>query len=186
VLKEEESYYLAKMAAGDLTETERIQFEALQDTIAEVEDGILSKTEETLSALREAFAIAVEGILRDFEESVAGAGNTLEDLAADYEYYLEIQERHVSTSKELYEISKLNRQIEQDIAESSSALYKQRLAALQEEIKAKSADRALTEYDITMMNLEYELLQKKMALEEAQNAKDTVRLTRDSSGNMVY
>lgn len=186
VLKEEESYYLAKMAAGDLTETERIQFEALQDTIAEVEDGILSKTEETLSALREAFAIAVEGILRDFEESVAGSGNTLEDLAADYEYYLEVQERHVSTSKELYEISKLNRQIEQDIAESSSALYKQRLAALQEEIKAKSADRALTEYDIQMMNLEYELLQRQMALEEAKNAKDTVRLTRDSSGNMVY
>jgi hypothetical protein len=25
-----------------------------------------------------------------------------------------------------------------------------------------------------------------MALEEAKNAKDTVRLTRDSSGNMVY
>ena len=186
VLKEEESYYLAKMAAGDLTETERIQFEALQDTIAEVEDGILSKTEETLSALREAFAIAIEGILRDFEESVAGSGNTLEDLAADYEYYLEVQERHVSTSKELYEISKLNRQIEQDIAESSSSLYKQRLAALQEEIKAKSADRALTEYDIQMMNLEYELLQRQMALEEAKNAKDTVRLTRDSSGNMVY
>lgn len=186
VLKEEESYYLAKMAAGDLTETERIQFEALQDTIAEVEDGILAKTEETLSALREAFSIAVEGILRDFEESVAGSGNTLEDLAADYEYYLEVQERHVSTSKELYEISKLNRQIEQDIADTSSSVYKQRLAALQEEIKAKSADRALTEYDIQMMNLEYELLQRQMALEEAKNAKDTVRLTRDSSGNYVY
>lgn len=186
VLKEEESYYLAKLAAGDLTETERIQFEALQDTIAEVEDGILAKTEETLSALREAFSIAVEGILRDFEESVAGSGNTLEDLAADYEYYLEVQERHVSTSKELYEISKLNRQIEQDIADTSSSVYKQRLAALQEEIKAKSADRALTEYDIQMMNLEYELLQRQMALEEAKNAKDTVRLTRDSSGNYVY
>lgn len=185
-LKEEQSYFLAKMAAGELTETEREQFEALQDTIAEVEDGILSKTEETLTALREAFSVAVEGILKDFEESIAGAGNSLEDLSSDYEYYLEVQERHVSTSKELYEVSKLNRQIEQDIAESSSSLHKQRLAALQEEIKAKSADRALTEYDIQMMNLEYELLQRQMALEEAKNAKDTVRLTRDSSGNYVY
>lgn len=186
VLKEEQAYYLAKMAAGELTETERKQFEALQDTIAEVEEGILSKTEETLTALREAFALTVEGILKGFEESIAGAGNSLEDLAADYEYYLEVQERNVSASKELYEISKLNRQIEQDIADTSSSVYKQRLAALQEEIKAKSADRALTEYDIQMMNLEYELLQRQMALEEAKNAKDTVRLTRDSSGNMVY
>lgn len=185
-LKEEEAVYLAKMAAGDLTETERIQFEALQDTIAEVEDGILSKTEETLSALKEAFANSISGILRDFEESIAGAGNSLEDLASDYEYYLEVQERNVSTSKELYEVSKLNRQIEQDIADTSSSVYKQRLAALQEEIKVKSADRALTEYDIQMMNLEYELLQRQMALEEAKNAKDTVRLTRDSSGNYVY
>ena len=72
------------------------------------------------------------------------------------------------------------------IAELPDSVYKQRLAALQEEIKAKSADRALTEYDIQMMNLEYELLQRQMALEEAKNAKDTVRLTRDSSGNYVY
>ena len=185
-LKEEEAYYLAKMASGELTETEREQFEALQDTIASVQDGILSKTEETLSALKEAFSSMVSGILRDFEESIAGAGNSLEDLAADYEYYLEVQERNVSTSKELYEVSKLNRQIEQDIADTSSSVYKQRLAALQEEIKAKSADRALTEYDIQMMNLEYELLQRQMALEEAKSAKDTVRLTRDSSGNYVY
>lgn len=185
-LKEEEAYYLAKMASGELTETEREQFEALQDTIASVQDGILSKTEETLSALKEAFSSMISGILRDFEESIAGAGNSLEDLAADYEYYLEVQERNVSTSKELYEVSKLNRQIEQDIADTSSSVYKQRLAALQEEIKAKSADRALTEYDIQMMNLEYELLQRQMALEEAKSAKDTVRLTRDSSGNYVY
>ena len=35
------------------------------------------------------------------------------------------------------------------------------------------------------MNLKYELLLKQIALEEAQNAKSTVRLTRDSEGNMM-
>ena len=37
-----------------------------------------------------------------------------------------------------------------------------------------------------MNQLQYELLLKKIALEEAQNAKSTVRLTRDSGGNYVY
>ena len=44
----------------------------------------------------------------------------------------------------------------------------------------------LTEYDIEMNRLQYELALAKIGLEEAQNAKDTVRLTRDESGNYIY
>jgi len=44
----------------------------------------------------------------------------------------------------------------------------------------------MTEYDIEMMNLQYQLVLKQMALEDAQNAKSVVRLTRDNDGNYAY
>jgi hypothetical protein len=37
-----------------------------------------------------------------------------------------------------------------------------------------------------MAQAEYDVLQKKIALEEAQEAKNQVRLTRDSEGNYGY
>ena len=60
------------------------------------------------------------------------------------------------------------------------------LAALKEEINLKSKSSQLTRYDLEMMELSYELILKRQALENAQNAKKTVRLTRDASGNMIY
>jgi hypothetical protein len=60
------------------------------------------------------------------------------------------------------------------------------LKALQEEINLISEKNDLSEYDIEMMNLQYQLTLAQIALEEAQASKDTVRLTRDQDGNMAY
>lgn len=187
VLKEEEQYYLARMnSAEGLTETERIQYEALQETMNEVQANILSKTEETLQALKDMYDTTIEDIMKDLEESMVGVGNDLAWLTEEYGFYMEEMEQYVSSQRELYEISKLNRNIQQSINDTTSSVHKKQLKALQDEINAQSELKELSEYEIEMMNLKYELLLKQIALEEAQNAKSTVRLTRDSEGNMVY
>lgn len=187
VLKEEEQYYLARMnSAEGLTETERIQYEALQETMNEVQANILSKTEETLQALKDMYDTTIEDIMKDLEESMVGVGNDLAWLTEEYGFYMEEMEQYVSSQRELYEISKLNRNIQQSINQTTSSVHKKELKALQDEINAQSELKELSEYEIEMMNLKYELLLKQIALEEAQNAKSTVRLTRDSEGNMVY
>ena len=187
VLKEEEQYYLARMnSAQGLTETERIQYEALQETMNQVQADILSKTEETLQALKDMYNTTIEDIMKNLEESMVGVGNDLAWLTEEYGFYMEEMEQYVSSQRELYEISKLNRNIQKSINDTTSAVHKKQLKALQDEINAQSELKELSEYEIEMMNLKYELLLKQIALEEAQNAKNTVRLTRDSEGNMVY
>ena len=187
ILRNEEQYYLDRLnSAQGLTETERQQYEALEQTIAEVNADILSNTEAALKQIAEAFNNEIESIFEDLEERVAGVGNSMQDLADAYSYYQEQQERYVTSARELYEVNKLNRQIEKTMSETSSKVYKNLLAALQERINKQSELNELTEYDIKMNQLQYELLLKKIALEEAQNAKSTVRLTRDSNGNYVY
>lgn len=187
ILRSEEEYYLERMnSAEGLTETERQQYEDLEQTIADVNSNILSDTESTLNQIAEAFNNEIEIIFKDLEERIAGVGNSIQDLADAYSYYQEEQSRYVTSARELYEVNKLNRQIEKTMNETSSKVNKNLLAALQERINKQSELNELTEYDIEMNQLQYELLLKKIALEEAQNAKSTVRLTRDSGGNYVY
>ena len=57
---------------------------------------------------------------------------------------------------------------------------------MQEKINKQSELNQLTEYDIEMNQLQYELLMARIKLEESQNAKDVVRLTRDENGNYAY
>lgn len=187
ILRSEEQYYLDRMnSAEGLTETERQQYEDLEKTIADVNSNILSDTESTLNQIAEAFNNEIEIIFKDLEERIAGVGNSVQDLADAYSYYQEEQSRYVTSARELYEVNKLNRQIEKTMNETSSKVNKNLLAALQDRINKQSELNELTEYDIEMNQLQYELLLKKIALEEAQNAKSTVRLTRDSGGNYVY
>lgn len=186
-LKKEEEYYLERMnSAEGLTETERKQYEALEETLNNVQSNILSDTQSTLQAIAEAFNNEVEIIISDLEKMIAGSDNSLQDLADAYSYYQEEQERYVTSARELYEVNKLNRSIEKTMATTTSTVNKNLLAALQERINKQSEENELTEYNVEMNQLQYELLLKKIALEEAQNAKNTVRLTRDAGGNYVY
>lgn len=186
-LKKEEQYYLERMnSAEGLTETERKQYEALEETLNNVQSNILSDTQSTLQAIAEAFNNEVEIIISDLEKMIAGSDSSLQDLADAYSYYQEEQDRYVTSARELYEVNKLNRNIEKTMATTTSTVNKNLLAALQERINKQSEENELTEYNVEMNQLQYELLLKKIALEEAQNAKNTVRLTRDAGGNYVY
>lgn len=186
-LKKEEQYYLERInSAEGLTETERKQYEALEETLNNVQSNILSDTQSTLQAIAEAFNNEVEIIISDLEKMIAGSDSSLQDLADAYSYYQEQQGRYVTSARELYEVNKLNRNIEKTMATTTSTVNKNLLAALQERINKQSEENELTEYNVEMNQLQYELLLKKIALEEAQNAKNTVRLTRDAGGNYVY
>ena len=59
-----------------------------------------------------------------------------DDLKSEYEYYTESQERYLSTAKELYEVSKLNRNINSALTKATTSASRAKLKALQDEINA--------------------------------------------------
>ena len=187
VLTEEEDRFRNKIEAGQqLTELEKQQYAALQEQIQETREQVLSATEETLETLQAGYENTINGIAQDLDEFMAGAAGSIAHLADQYAYFQEEQGRYVSTARELYEVSQLTRDIENSIADASTAASKEALKALQEKINKQSELNELTEYDIEMNQLQYQLLLARIQLEEAQNAKDTVRLTRDDNGNYAY
>lgn len=183
-LNQQAEYFKGKGA--QMTELEKEQYEALQEKIRDVNSEVLSSTQDTLSALQDAYNNAISDIFKKLDDAMGGAEDSVQALADKYGYYQEEQQRYVSTAKELYEVSKLNRSIEQSIEDSTTAASKERLKALQKLIAAQSKANKLTQYDLDMMNLQYQLALAMEELENAKNAKDTVRLTRDDNGNYGY
>ena len=183
-LNQQAEYFEGK--GTQMTELEKEQYEALQEKIRDVNSEVLSSTQDTLSALQDAYNNAISDIFKKLDDAMGGAEDSVQALADKYGYYQEEQQRYVSTAKELYEVSKLNRSIEQSIEDSTTAASKERLKALQKLIEAQSKANKLTQYDLDMMNLQYQLALAMEELENAKNAKDTVRLTRDDNGNYGY
>jgi hypothetical protein len=64
---------------------------------------------------------------------------------------------------------------------------KQKLKALLNDINALQEDGVqMSEYDLEYLQKTYDLRMAEIELEEAQSAKDTVRLARDTEGNWSY
>lgn len=186
-LLEEEERFQEKIRNGQqLTELEKAEYAALTEQIQETRDTLLSSVIESLEVVRESYENTINSIADDLDNFMAGAAGSMAYLQEQYGYFQEEQERYVSTSKELYEVSKLNRDIEGTLATTTSSAAKEALKALQEKINKQSELNELTEYDIEMNQLQYQLLLARIKLEEAQNAKDVVRLTRDENGNYAY
>ena len=186
-LLEEETRFRAKMESGEqLSDVERKQYEALAEQIRETRDELLSSTQESMEAIRAAYENTINAIAEDLDNFLAGSATSISHLADQYSYFQEEQSRYVSTAQELYEVSKLNRDIEESLQKATTDASKEALKALQEKINKQSELNELTEYDIQMNQLQYQLLLARIQLEEAQNAKDVVRLTRDENGNYAY
>ena len=186
-LREQEEYFKnRKEQNGELTDLEQEQYDALMKKIRETESAVLDSTQTTLEVLQAGYENTINRIAQDLDEFMAGAAGSISHLQEQYAYFREEQGRYVSTAKELYEVSSLNRDIENTLAETTSAASKEALKALQEKINKQSELNEMTEYDIEMNQLQYQLLLARIQLEEAQNSKDTVRLTRDDNGNYAY
>lgn len=175
------------------TDVLKEQYDSVEQHIINAEDDLAEKTQQTLEDAKSKFQNTIDAILKAtdlaFKALVDANGNLIlsfDEVAKDFNYWNEQQGWYVSTAKELYEVSKINRQIDDSIADSTTATSKERLKALRDEINAYAEKNRLTEYDIEMNELQYKMALAMQNLEDNQNAKSTVRLTRDENGNYGY
>jgi hypothetical protein len=185
-LKESRAKIEEQIAEHGWTDVLTEQWNEVNQAIIDGEDDLLSKTNQTLTDAQNKFVNTMNAIVDTFDEKLFGMKGGLAKLEDDYAYYQEEQARYLSTSRELYEVAKLNREIEGSLSDATTKASKERLKALKEEINAKAEAGRLTEYDVQMMELQYKHALALQELEEAKNAKSVVRLTRDENGNFGY
>ena len=143
--------------------------------------------EDAQERVKVLFDDTIKSITDNFEKAMSGIYGNLEALQDAYDRQSEINERYLEDYEKIYELSKLNRDIGNSIDNTDNIRAKQELMKLQEEINALEESGAeISKYDLDFLRQKYELRLAEIALEEAQNAKSQVRMTRDSEGNWNY
>jgi hypothetical protein len=159
----------------------------LEEQLADSESNFMDSWTAALETASEAFDNNMARISESYSKALGGVAGSLEQLTDQFEKQSELADYYLKDYEKTYEISKLNRQINQSIDDSDSVAAKQALASLQDELLAYQKEgKQMSDYDLQYLQKKYDLTVAQIALEEAQNAKSQVRLQRDSLGNYGY
>lgn len=163
------------------------EIEQQEDRVRELAESWSSSWESALKVAEESFTNAIKRATDAFSEAMAGQAKNLDNLREYYDMQKTLNDKYLPTYQKIYELNKLTRDVNNAIDNTTNIAGKERLLELQEDILKRQKDGVqVTEYEIGFLQRRLELEQARIAMEEAQNAKSMVRMTRDSEGNWSY
>ena len=155
--------------------------------LMEDQEAFMSSWNDALQTAADNFTAQMDRAFENLEKSLTGIFGSFDQLSNYMEQQQSVADRYLNASEKTYELSKLNRKLQKDLDKTDSKKAQKELLAMQEEIAAYQASGVeMSERDLQALQKKYDLKLAEIALEEAQNAKSTVRLTRDSEGNFGY
>lgn len=186
--KEAQAALADRQADGDTSSVKfwENQVEVLKQETEKASDEFLASWEETLEAAQDLFEMRVEMAVNILSNALSPF-ETLEDFQDKYEKAKTVNEEYLDDAERLYELNKLNRQLNLQLADTNDLLAKQKLRDIQQEIHDLQADGVkMSQYDLEYLQKKYDLQLAEIALMEQQNSKTSMRLVRDAAGNWTY
>lgn len=176
----------AKMSGTELEEYEKTVLAKDRALLQEYEKEEQTAFQTWIEKLQAIHDNNINQIYQDFEDNLTGEYGSFSNLDAAMERQKSITEEYLTKTNQLYETNKMLRNLQKDIDKTDSRMAKEKLKAFSDEITAMQNKEKLTKTDLDLAKAKYEVLKAQIALEEAQNAKSTVRLQRDNEGNYGY
>ena len=156
--------------------------DAWQKEVESLNSSIITAMEDAA----EAYANAIDVAMQEMEFAFTD-GMGFDYIQDEWDLVNENADKYLDTINAAYEISSLENKFVSAINNTDSLSAQKKLrAAMEDEIKLLEEADQISQYDIDRANLKYELTLKQIALEEAQANKTTMKLRRDSQGNMSY
>lgn len=179
----EEQYQKATSDA----ERERIQLQldAVDESMREAQEDMLAKTEEWANITYEVLQNEIAKAKKEFEE-LATNGLGWDALNTTMSHSSTMADEYLTKTNQIYETEKMMNELQQKIDKTTNEAAKAKLKAYQDEIQALQDKNELTNTELEIAQAKYDVMVAEITLEEAQNAKSTVRLQRDSEGNYGY
>lgn len=159
--------------------------DALLEDYQEAQDAMLEATAQAMKAAKNIYSNALDDIFYEFENKMT-RGLGFDQLQAKYNRTKDEDNRFLDGVNRFVETQDLNNKVQESIAKANTDYAKSTLKALQDEFAERQANADLSEYDLKIMEAKYNMTLKQIALEEAQNAKNKVRLVRGANGNYNY
>ena len=159
--------------------------DATIDSVNDAQDEMLSNVEEKAEAMRAVIENKMAQIAKIMEDTFTnGAG--FDTFMSEFEKLNSRQEEYLTKTNQIYETNKLMRQAAQAADKTDNEVAKQKFKNFENETKKLQENAKLSNLELEIQQAKYDLLLAEIALEDAQNAKSTVRLQRDNEGNFGY
>lgn len=159
----------------------------MEDELQSAKEAFMSSWEEALQASADRYAQAVDNIIEEFSDKIAGLYGSLDELQEAYDRASDIDSQYLEDYEQIYQLSKLTRDINNSIDDTDNIAAKEEYRDLLKEINQIEEDGTkLSEYDLEVLQKKFELKQAQIALEEAQNTKSSVGMVRGEDGNYSY
>lgn len=159
-------------------------------------DAIIAARQEAENTMYEDWKAHLEACNAVLENELNRTKKVWDDIYTDgqgWEYLEQVMDlaqcigdKYLTKTNQLYETNKMLRTIQQDMDKTTNKAAQQRLNNFAKEIQNLQQIGELSKDNLEIAKAQYEVLKAEIALEEAQNAKSTVRLQRDNEGNYGY
>lgn len=162
------------------------QFEDVIKAEDKAYNKMLSDAENLAQALKDRLSNALQAAAKKMEKSMSGMYGNFDRLNDAIGHMKTLSEEYLTNTNKIYETNKLLRKIEQDTMKTTNTSAKAKYSAFAKEIEQLQQKDKLSAFELSIAQAKYKLLQAQIALEEAQNAKNDIRLSRDAEGNFGY
>ena len=166
-------------------EVYKTNWEAALEASNQAQEEMLAKTEEWAEAMKAIIENNLSDYAQNLENTLTG-GTSFDQMTTSLERAASLQEEYLTATNQLYETTKLMRTAQTDLDKISNITAKNKIKAFIEETAQLQEQGKLSNYELEIQQAKYNLLVAEIALKDAQDAKNIVRLQRDSEGNFGY
>lgn len=186
--QQKEDAYDELMSAENDAERELLQknYDKALEEFNNAQETMLSDAETYGELIKEALVNSMTQAAKEMEKALTGVWGSFEALQEQMNLHSTHQDEFLTNTNKLYETNKLLNQVAQDMEKTDNRASKAKYAAFAKEIEQLQEKDKLSNLELEIAQAKYNMLQAQIALEEAQNAKSMVRLTRDEEGNYGY
>ncbi len=183
--------YLEKFENGEITGQQfdviQEQYYNLVDANADAADQMYSDWDAYVSNLQEKFEIMSEQIWKTWNDKLGNMWNDVLESQEGFDMYKTLQNWYLDDFDKDYGLTTLTNQIEDAMSGiTDPSRLKEYDAFMQEIVKKQEEGYNLSQGELDVLNAKFQLMQAQDAYEDARNNKNTMRLTRDASGNYSY
>ena len=155
------------------------------DNMIEAQEKLNDLVIEGIQNLRDEYLNNIAKTLSEMDKAMWGMD--FDKVKEDWDFIQKRADEYLDDVEGAYKIQSLQNKINKGIADADSLKAQQKLAKLRDdEMKMLREKERLTQDDIDLAEARYQIALKEIALEDAQNNKTSMKLSRDTSGNWTY
>lgn len=152
------------------------------DAYAAAQQNFVNALQEQYQAIQDEFAASLNDIIK-----TAFGGVSFDNVSELWNLEKAQDDIYFDETNAKYEQYKLERSMQKSIDATDNIAAQNKLKkVMEEQLDILKQKEKISQADIDNANAVYDLTLKQIALEEAQNTADKMKLTRDASGNYTY